>query len=171
MRRLNFHLLALSLLLTPYVSAQEKEPKAPAPQPQKIDRSKVALAERPNLTIADINTYIAIDKRVIVMMAALNLAGYNYEPGRRPLSALRTQLREELKSTNPELLRKIRDHFQAHTKDKTDASAVAAYLSLALSMSEPPGFTIDIPAERLPDDVREITDFALLLEEFYRVTG
>ncbi|MCI0663467.1 MAG: hypothetical protein L0220_20570 [Acidobacteria bacterium] len=171
MRKLNFYSLAFSILLMTNVSAQEKEPKPPVPPAQQIDRSKISLADRPNLTIADINTYIAIDKRMIVMMAALNMAGYDYEPARRPLSPLRTQLRDELKNTNPELLRKIRDHFQTHTKGKADPAAVAPYLSLALSMSEPPGFTIDIPAERLPDDVREITDFALLLEEFYRVTG
>jgi hypothetical protein len=53
----------------------------------------------------------------------------------------------------------------------TDAAAVAPYLSLALSMTEPPAFTIDVAADRLPDDVREITEFALILEEFYRESG
>jgi hypothetical protein len=104
-------------------------------------------------------------------MAALNLAGYDYESGNRPLSALRRQIREDLKGVNPDLVRKLRDHFEAHRKGRTDAAAVAPYLSLALSLTEPPAFTIDVPAERLPEDVREITDFALLLEEFYRVTG
>jgi hypothetical protein len=108
---------------------------------------------------------------VIVTMAALNLAGYDYESGNRQLSALRQQIREDLKNTNPDLVRRLRDYFQAHRKGATDAAAVAPYLSLALSLTEPPAFTIDVPAERLPEDVREITDFALLLEEFYQVTG
>jgi hypothetical protein len=114
---------------------------------------------------------LIVDKRVIVMMAALNIAGYDYEPGNRQLSALRQQVREDLKNTNPDLVRRLRAYFQAHRKGATDAVAVAPYLSLAVSLTEPPAFTIDAPAERLPDDVREITDFALLLEEFYRVTG
>ncbi|MGE0128514.1 MAG: hypothetical protein AB7U82_10575 [Blastocatellales bacterium] len=148
--------------------AQQQKPEPQAPI---IDRRKLPLADRPNLSLADVNTEIAVDKRVIVTMAALNIAGYDYEPGNRQLSALRRQIREDLKNTNPELTRRLRDYFQAHRKGATDYAAVAPYLSLALSLTEPPAFTIDAPAERLPDDVREITDFALLLEEFYRVTG
>lgn len=160
---------------------QAPEQSQPQPQPQSeqksqhqirvIDRTKLPLADRPNLTLADVNTYIGVDKRVIVMMAVLNVAGYDYEPGNRPLSALREQMRQDLKSTNPELIRKLSNHFQAHRKGRTDALAVAPYLSLALSMTDPPAFTIDVSTDRLPDDVREITDFALLVEEFYNATG
>jgi hypothetical protein len=170
--------LVLTLLPLSHIIAQQpaqRSPQQPSQQGQQpapaIDRRRLPLADRPNLTLADVNTFIGIDRRVMVMMAALNIAGYDYEPGNRPLSALRRQVREDLKNTNPELVRKLRAHFQAHQKGRTDAAAVAPYLSLALSMTEPPAFTIDVPAERLPDDVREITDFALLLEEFYRVTG
>jgi hypothetical protein len=149
----------------------QAQPQDQQPKPQIIDRRKLPLADRPNLSLADVNTEITVDRRVIAMMAALNLAGYDYESGNRPLSALRRQIREDLKGVNPDLVRKLRDHFEAHRKGRTDAAAVAPYLSLALSLTEPPAFTIDVPAERLPEDVREITDFALLLEEFYRATG
>src|SRR5262245_960018 len=53
---------------------QEQKPQAPV-----IDRRKLPLANRPNLSIADVNTDIGVDKRLIVMMAALNIAGYDYE--------------------------------------------------------------------------------------------
>jgi len=141
------------------------------PQPQVIDRRKLPLADRPNLSLADVNTDIGVDRRVIVMMAALNIAGYDYESGGRQLSTLRQQIREDLKSANPDLVRRLSNYFQAHRKGANTAAAVAPYLSLALSLTEPPAFTIDAPTDRLPDDVREITDFALLLEEFYRATG
>ncbi len=150
--------------------AQSQQQK-PEPQAPIVDRRKLPLADRPNLSLADVNTEITVDRRVIVMTSALNIAGYDYEPGSRQLSTLRRQIREDLKSANPDLVRRLRDYFQAHRKSATDAAAVAPYLSLALSLTEPPAFTIDVPADRLPDDVREITDFALLLEEFYRVTG
>src|SRR5262245_23974467 len=148
--------------------AQSQEQK---PQPRVIDRRKLPLADRPNLSLADVNTDIGVDRRVIVTMAALNIAGYEYESGNRQLSALRRQIREDLKDTDPGLVQRLRNYFQRHNKGSIDAAAVAPYLSLALSMTQPPAFTIDVPAERLPDDVREITDFALLLEEFYRTTG
>ena len=166
--------LFFSLLLTGAALAQQPAP-APAQEqgskPVIVDRRKMPLADRPNLSLADVNTDIAVDKRIIVMMAALNIAGYDYEPAGRPISALRQQIREDLKNTNPELVRRLRNHFLAHRGGKNDASAVAPYLSLALSMTEPPAFTIDVAADRLPDDVRQITDFALLLEEFYRETN
>ena len=143
----------------------------PASERPQIDRRKLSLADRPNLTLEDVNTVIGIDKRVIVMMAALNVAGYDYESGGRALSVIRQQLREDLKGIRPELVQRLRYHFQSHRKGQADAAAVAPYLSLALSMTDPPAFTIDVAAERLPEDVRAITDFALLLEEFYRETG
>jgi len=147
---------------------------APAKAPAQItpaDRRKTPLAERPNLSLDDVNTVVGVDKRVIVMMAALNIAGYDYESGNRQLSGLRQQMREDLKNTPPAVVRKLRDHFLAHRKGSNDAAAVAPYLSLALSLNEPPAFTIDVPMDRLPEDVREITDFALILEEFYQTTS
>jgi hypothetical protein len=140
------------------------------PQPLMIDRRKLPLADRPNLSITDVNTAIGVDKRLIVMMAALNIAGYDYESGNRQLSALRREIREDLKDADPNLVQRLRSYFQKHRKGENDVTAVAPYLSLALSMNEPPAFTIDAPAEGLPDEVREIADFALLLEEFYRTT-
>ena len=181
-----FQTLVLLLTTALCVVAQSPSPK---PEPTKstpsgsttpgageggrpqIDRKKLALADRPNLTLEDVNTVIAIDKRVIVMMAALNVAGYDYEPGGRALSVVRQQLRNDLRAIRPELVQRIRSYFQAHRKGANDAAAVAPYLSLALSMTDPPAFTIDVAADRLPEDVREITDFALILEEFYRETS
>ncbi len=144
---------------------------AVAQQPAPRDESKLPLSQRSQVTLADLNIEIGVDRRVIVMMAALNLAGYDYEPGNRPLSALRQQVREDLKETDPALVRKLRDHFLAHRKGKTDAAAVAPYLSLALALAELPSFSIETDPERLPQDVQEILDFAPLLEEFYRATG
>jgi hypothetical protein len=155
---------------------QPKQSEAQSQQPQKprptvIDRRKLALADRPNLSLADVNTDIGVDRRVIVMMAALNVAGYDYESGNRPVSALRRQIREDLNGADPGLVGRLRAYFQKHRKGENDVTAVAPYLSLALSLTEPPAFTIDTPADRLPEEVREIADFALLLEEFYRSTG
>jgi hypothetical protein len=146
-------------------SQQEQRPQSPM-----IDRRKLQLADRPNLSLADVNTDIGVDKRVIVMMSALNIAGYDYESGNRQLSVLRRQIREDLKGLDPNLVQRLHAYFQKHRKGENDVTAVAPYLSLALSMNEPPAFTIDSPADRLPDEVREIVDFAPLLEEFYRAS-
>ena len=148
----------------------EAKTQAPTQQAPQIDRRKIPLAQRPNLSLDDVNTYIGADKRVIVMMAALNVAGYDYESGGRQLAPLRQQMREDLKNTPPEVVRKLRDYFLAHRKGN-DAAAVAPYLSLALSLQEPPAFAIDVPQDRLPDDVKEISGFVTIVEEFYQKTS
>jgi hypothetical protein len=159
--------LVFSLVLC-LIAAAQQPPARPQTPP---DESKLPLSQRSRVTLADLNVDVGTDKRVIVVMAALNVAGYDYEPGNRQLSALRRQVREDLKNTNPALARKLRDHFLAHRQGKTDAAGVAPYLSLALTLSEPPAFYIETALEKLPEDVREVTDFALLLEELYRETG
>ena len=189
MRRIVLTTLALLIASSLGAAAQESQPQpsnkqaqkpkqseAQPQQPQKpkpivIDRRKLSLADRPNLSLADVNTDIGVDRRVIVMMAALNVAGYDYESSNRQLSALRRHIREDLNGADPGLVQRLRAYFQKHRKGENDVTAVAPYLSLALSMAEPPAFTIDAPAERLPQEVRAISDFALLLEEFYRSAG
>jgi hypothetical protein len=90
-----FHLpeLLSLLLIAANIVQQPQTPPAQTPPQTKpaapaVDR-KVPLSERSQLTINDFNTGIAVDKRIIVMMAALNAGGYDYEPatGRSPASA------------------------------------------------------------------------------------
>ncbi len=143
----------------------------PVPTPEGQAPKRVRLEDRQNATLSDVNVEIDVDRRVIVTMAALNVAGYDYESGNRSLSALRKQIREDLKNTNPALVERLKAHFQAHRAGKPDAAAVAPYLTLALSLTEAPAFTVDVPVERLPEDVRQILDFGLLLQEFYQSVG
>lgn len=162
--------IALALTFSPVIPALAQQPAGQsADQPQQPRRP--ALADRANPTLGDVNADVAVDRRVIVMMAALNVAGYDYESGNRQLSALRRQIREDLKDVNPSIVRRLRDHFEAHRNGKSDAVAVAPYLSLALSLAEPPAFNLDIQAERLPEDVRELLDVTLILEEFYQAAN
>jgi hypothetical protein len=173
--------LVAALVFLQVVSAQQPAPQTtdkpktenqqPAPKPAPQDKGRVPLYARTRVTLDDINTSVTTDKRVIVMMAALNAAGYDYEPGNRQLSPLRQQLRADIHNLNPDLVRRMRDYFLKHKKGQTDSASVAPYLSLALSLNEPPAFSLDTPADRLPEDVREITDFSFLLEEFYRATN
>jgi hypothetical protein len=174
-RRITLAFFLLFLLAVGVAAQQTAPPNKPAQtqqppttQPQQKPQGRVPLSALANPTLADVHTVIGVDKRVIVMMAALNVAGYDYESGNRPLTELRRMIREDLKGLNPATVRKLRDHFLAHRKGRADVVAVAPYLSLAVSLTEPPAFTFEVSADRLPEDVREITDFALLLEEFYR---
>jgi tetratricopeptide (TPR) repeat protein len=166
-------LIAANVVQQPQTSPAQTPPQTPPqtkPAAPAVDR-KVPLSERSQLTITDFNTGIAVDKRVIVMMAALNAGGYDYETGNRQISGIRRQMREDLKDLDPAVARKLHDHLARHSAGKVDATAVAPYLSLALSLTEPPAFLIETSTEKLPEDVREITDFTQLLEEFYAKTS
>src|SRR6478672_7251924 len=102
-----FHLPELLLSLLLIAANVVQQPQTPPAQPPAqttpqtkppapaVDR-KVPLSERSQLTITDFNTGIAVDKRVIVMMAALNAGGYDYETGNRQISGIRRQMREDL---------------------------------------------------------------------------
>ena len=160
------------------VAAQQPAPPKPAPPTQQTPPEKTpapkrrpGLADKSNPTLGDVNADVAFDRRVIVMMAALNVAGYDYESGNRQLSALRRQIREDLRNINPTIVGKLRAHFQEHRGNKPDAAAVAPYLSLALSLTEPPAFNVEVAPERLPEDVRDLMGFTLLLEEFYQAAN
>ena len=145
---------------------QAKQPVATTQQP--ASQRRLPLSEMSRVTLADLNIEILTDNRVIATMAALNAAGFDFEPGNRALSPLRQQLREDLKKLNPSLVRRLRDHLTKHSQGRNDAAAVAPYLSLALTLTDAPVFSIDTPVDKLPEDVREITEFALLLQEFWR---
>src|SRR5262249_31731066 len=79
--------------------------------------------------------------------------------------------REDLKGVDPNLVQRLRAYFQKHRKGDNDVTADMSYLNLPRRLARPPALAHDPPCDRLPDEVREITDFALLLEEFYHATG
>ncbi|HEX4948845.1 MAG TPA: hypothetical protein VFZ34_19365 [Blastocatellia bacterium] len=162
------------VLLTVGSWAQTDKAKTDAPKPpgtaQPAPQRRLPLSEMPRVTLADLNIQIMTDNRIIATMAALNAAGYDFEAGNRQLSGLRQQLREDVKTLSPSLARRLRDHFTKHSQGRNDAAAVAPYLSLALTLTDAPVFSIDTPVDKLPEDVREITEFALLLQEFWRDT-
>lgn len=116
---------------------------------------------------ADYNVLIIADERILIMMAALNLAGYDYETNGK-LQGLRAQLREDLKSTPPELVTKLRDYYSAHkSPGREEIAQVSPYIGLALALSGPPNFNTPGVVDKLPPDVREVVDFVPLLREFY----
>lgn len=154
----------------PATKDQKTQPQPGTPAQTQPPR-RVGIGDRENVTLSDVNVEITLDRRVIIMMAALNVAGYDYESGNRQLSALRKQVREDLQATSPALVTKLRNYFESHRNGKSDSAAVAPYLTLALSVTDAPAFTLDVPAERLQEDVREILDFALLLQEFYQAVS
>lgn len=113
------------------------------------------------------------DQRLILVMAALEAAGFDPTPAGRAPSAFRTKLRKDLTNVDPDLRNRLKTFYE---RNKLPAPATAAdqsarYVSLALSLGPAPSFEAPARTEDLPAGLLEVLDFAPLAQEFYRRSG
>lgn len=122
---------------------------------------------------SEANVRIESDARTFVVMAALNIAGFDHETGGQPLSAARAELRKDLSKLDPQVKQKLAAFYQAHRRQGVDEAADASrYAALSLMMTPPPGFTVYQSSERpIPADLQPLLDFVPLLREFYLKSG
>jgi hypothetical protein len=110
------------------------------------------------------------EPRLIVMMAALQAAGF--EPGKSggETSAFRAQVNSDLASLDPELRGRLRTFYERNKlpAPATAADQAARYVSLAFALGPPPLFEAPEKSEDLPGSLLEVLDFAPLVKEFYR---
>lgn len=114
-------------------------------------------------------TYVEFqnDIRLFAVMAAINVAGFDYELQGRQMSPVRQAVRADLEGISRELRTKLREFYLSHhTSD--DAAAQSAYTSLALLIEGPPEFKILKDLPNIPAESREIISFERLLPEFYQ---
>src|SRR5262249_16093121 len=110
---------------------------------------------------SDVNVRVESDVRTLVMMAAINLAGFDTEITGEALSPLRAEVRKDMAKGNPELRGKLTAFYKAHRRagveEVTDA---ARYAALSLLMTPPPSFSIQLPpGGTLPEELKDIADF------------
>ena len=106
-------------------------------------------------------------------MAALNMAGFDYETGGQPLSPARAELRKDFARLDPQVKEKLAAFYGAHKRQGLDETSDAArYEALSMMMTEPPGFTVYQATDRaIPDDLQPLLDFVPLVREFYVKSG
>jgi tetratricopeptide (TPR) repeat protein len=169
----SFLILSLLLGAAPFTGAWQTKPQT--------DKTKPAPAQNPPgfITPADLNVRIEPDGRLFVVMAALNVAGFDYEPGAQALTPARVELRKDLARLDPQIKEKLTAFYKSHRRAGVDEPADAArYAALSLLMTPPPAFSIYQSSDRpLPPDLQAIladTDeksgaprFLTLLREFY----
>ncbi len=112
------------------------------------------------------------DQRLIVVMAALEAAGFDPQPGREP-SGFRAKLRKDLAALDPDLRTRLRTFYDRARlpAPATPAEQAARYVSLALALGPAPSFEAPPRSEDLPAGLLEVLDFAPLVQEFYRRSG
>ena len=159
-------MLKLILLLSFVVQSTGSPPKEQTQQPKPAAGAGFIVPSEANVRISP-------DVRTFVVMAALNIAGFDYESGGQPLSPARVELRKDLAKLDPAVKEKLASFYQAHRRPGVDETSDAArYAALSLLMTEPPGFTVYQSSDRpLPADLQTIVDFVPLVREFYVKSG
>jgi hypothetical protein len=150
----------------PAPAATPAAPQTPAPRPQS-NRSGA-------LDLSDYGVRIEPEPRLLVMMAALDAAGFDPTPAGRQPTEFRALVRRDQENLDPELRARMRRFYDLNRiKDAsaTPARQAARYVSLAYALGPAPAFDAPARSDDLFAGVLDVLDFAPLLREFYAKSG
>lgn len=122
---------------------------------------------------ADLITYgvrVEPDKRLIVVMAALESAGVETTSLSQNGEAFRQKLKTDL-SVDAALRRKMTDFVRQYKQRHSSAAPaeiIAPFVSLAYALGPVPELTEPARTADLPADLLEVLDFAPFVREFYK---
>jgi hypothetical protein len=111
-----------------------------------------------------------VEPRLIIMMAALEAAGFDpIATGAEP-SVFRAQVRKDLADLDPDLRNRLRAFYGRNKlpAPATAADQAARYVSLAFALGPPPTLEAPPRSDDLPASLLDVLDFAPLVKEFYR---
>lgn len=159
-------ILLITVLSAGVVSSQTTQQRPTQPQPTQ---------QRPAATfeISEYGVDFQADPRLILVMAALDVAGLDTTPAGRQPSAFRTKLRKDLANLDPALRERLKVFYERNRlpAPATPADQAARYVSLALALGPAPTFEAPERSEDLPAGLLEVLDFAPLVQEFARRSG
>jgi tetratricopeptide (TPR) repeat protein len=167
--------LLLSLLFFVVVAQVAAGQATPSPSPSPQRRANPApIQQREGLPfeLADYGVSFQADTRLIVVMAALEAAGFDAQPGRPP-SEFRSKVRRDLTTLDPDLRERLKTFYERTRlpAPATPADQASRYVSLALALSPVPELTAPERSDDLPAGLLDVLDFAPLVREFYRRSG
>ena len=167
---------ALLMILTALAAAGvispqsiQQKPAQPAPTQQPPVQQRPATS----FEVSEYGVDFQADPRLIIVMAAIEAAGFDpVGPGRAP-SAFRAKLRKDLANLDPDLRGRMQTFYDRNKlpAPATPADQAARYVSLALALGAPPTLEAPPRSEDLPAGLLEVLDFAPLVQEFYRKSG
>ncbi|MDT7602604.1 MAG: hypothetical protein QOF61_601 [Acidobacteriota bacterium] len=176
-------LIALTLALVPTVAPAQVDNRSIGTQPQPRPTQAPATpatqprpAQRPYSGAFDLSEYgvqFSLEPRLVVMMAALDAAGFDSAPG-KPASPFRTRVRADQSRLDPDLRTRLQRFYELHKlrqPSATPADQAARYVSLAFALGAPPTFEAPLVGDDLFEGVADVLDFVPLLRDFYRVSG
>jgi hypothetical protein len=162
-------ILSLLFALSLPCYAQAKAAAQPKATPD-AQRQSVPQRSSADLNFSDYGVSFDVEPRLIVMMAALEAAGFDPSPANAAPSLFRAQVRKDLSQLDPDLRRRLRSFYDRNKlpAPATPADQAARYISLAFVLGSAPLFEAPARSEELPSSLLEVLDFAPLVKEFYR---
>ncbi len=147
------------------VAAAQTTP-SPGPSP----RPPVQQRPATGFNLSEYGVEFRVEPRLMVMMAALEAAGFEATPAYRPTSFFRALVRKDLTDVDPDLRNRMRTFYERNKlpAPATGADQAARYISLALALGPTPSLDAPERSEDLPAGLLEVLDFAPLVREFYR---
>lgn len=170
MRKQLFILFALALSFS-VAHAQDKTSTTNAPrttQPATVGQT------RAGIDLAEYGVAVQVEPRLVVMMAALDAAGFDPTPAGKEPNSFRAQVKKDQANLDPDLRRRLHDFFERNNRQLASASLAqqsSRYVSLAYVLGPPPALEAPERSDDLPGGILEVLDFAPLLREFYRKSG
>src|SRR5882724_7485356 len=139
-------LMTLGLLLGASLANSQTAPVRPS-TPSQVQQRQVTTFE-----VGEYGVSFQADPRLIIVMSALDAAGFDPLPAGREPGVFRSQLRKDLADLNPDLRQRLRAFYE---RSKLPAPATAAdqasrYVSLALALTPPPSLEAPERSDDLP---------------------
>ena len=137
--------------------------------------SQTPVQQRPGASfeVSEYGVDFQADPRLITVMAALDVAGFDPVPAGQAPSVFRAKLRKDLANVDPDLRTRLKTFFERNKlpAPATPADQAARYVSLALALGATPGLEAPARSDDLPAGLLDVLDFAPLVQEFYRRSG
>lgn len=118
-----------------------------------------------------VNVNFKTDVRVFSVMAALNAAGFDYETPEKEMSEVRKAVRgavQLIEQTDPILYGQMKSFYDGHRTSTDESKEQVLYTSLALLLSGPPEFQLNVDQKNLPEDAWKILGFEKLVRELHQ---
>lgn len=163
--------VCIVVILGIFAGAAQAQPSAsPTPSPR-----QQSPPPRPNapFDLSEYGVSLQPDARLVVVMAALDAAGFDpTTPGKEP-SAFRALVRKDQANLDAGLRERLKAFFDRNklAAPATAADQAARYVSLAYALGAPPLLDAPLRSDDLPSGVLEVLDFATLVQEFYKKSG
>lgn len=142
----------------------------PAATPRPSAGPQVQQRQTSGFELLDYGVSFQSEPRLIIMMAALEAAGFDPTPAGSLPSVFRAQVRKDLADLDPDLRSRLRTFYERNKlpAPATAADQAARYVSLAFALGAPPSLEAPARSEELPTSLLEVLDFAPLVREFYQ---